>query len=91
MNIRAEKPDDGTAIGEVVAAASEGPREALLGETIVFVLGDPAYYKRFAFSHESASPFDCVYQNQHLQALRLSPDAPDAGEVVYSAPLAALD
>ena len=52
-----------------------------LGEKIVFVLGDPDYYKRFGFSHELAKTFDCVYQGDYLQALRLSPDAPAAGEV----------
>lgn len=55
-----------------------------LGEKIVFVLGDPDYYKRFGFSHETAKAFGCAYQGDDLQALRLSPDAPTAGEVVYS-------
>jgi putative acetyltransferase len=55
-----------------------------LGERIVFVLGDPDYYKRFGFSPELAKAFGCVYQGDHLQALRLSPDAPAAGEVIYS-------
>jgi putative acetyltransferase len=54
-----------------------------LGEKIVFVLGDPAYYARFGFSHDLAAAFDCVYQGDDLQALRLSSDAPQAGEVVY--------
>ena len=43
------------------------------------------------FSHELAKPFACVYQSEHLQALRLSPDAPAAGEVIYSAAFAGLD
>jgi putative acetyltransferase len=55
-----------------------------LGEKIVFVLGDPDYYKRFGFSPKLANAFDCVYQGEYLQALRLSPDAPTAGEVIYS-------
>ena len=54
-----------------------------LGEKIVFVLGDPDYYKRFGFSHELAKAFGCVYQGDDLQALRLSRDAPAAGEVIY--------
>jgi putative acetyltransferase len=66
-------------------------RLKLLGEKIVFVLGDPDYYKRFGFSHELAAPFTCVYQGEHLQALRLSPDAPEAGEVIYSAAFAGLE
>lgn len=66
-------------------------RLKLLGETIVFVLGDPDYYKRFGFSHELAKTFTCVYQGEHLQALRLSTDAPTSGEVIYSAAFADLD
>lgn len=54
------------------------------GEAIVFVLGDPAYYKRFGFSHETAEDFTCVYQGEYLQALRLSADAPTEGEVIYA-------
>jgi putative acetyltransferase len=54
-----------------------------LGEKIVFVLGDPDYYTRFGFSHEIARSFDCKYQGDDLQALRLSGDAPSTGEVVY--------
>ena len=65
-------------------------RLKLLGETIVFVLGDPDYYKRFGFSHEAAKRFACVYQGEHLQALRLSPDAPSEGEVIYAAAFALL-
>ncbi len=62
-----------------------------LGEKIVFVLGDPDYYKRFGFSHEIAKPFACVYQGDDLQALRLSSDAPAAGEVVYPPAFADLE
>ena len=62
-----------------------------LGEKIVFVLGDPDYYKRFGFSHELAKPFACVYQGEYLQALRLSADAPTEGEVIYSASFSLLD
>jgi putative acetyltransferase len=62
-----------------------------LGEKIVFVLGDPDYYKRFGFSHELAKPFACVFQGDHLQALRLSADAPTAGEVIYPPAFADLE
>ena len=61
------------------------------GEKIVFVLGDPDYYKRFGFSHEVATRFDCKYQGDDLQALRLSGDAPAAGEVIYSPAFADLE
>jgi putative acetyltransferase len=59
-------------------------RLKMLGEKIVFVLGDPDYYKRFGFSPELARAFSCVYQGDYLQALRLSQDAPTTGEVIYS-------
>ena len=66
-------------------------RLKMLGEKIVFVLGDPDYYKRFGFSHEVATRFDCKYQGDDLQALRLSGDAPAAGEVIYSPAFADLE
>jgi putative acetyltransferase len=62
-----------------------------IGEKIVFVLGDPDYYKRFGFSHEIAKAFACIYQGDYLQALRLSPDAPTEGEVIYAAAFAGLE
>lgn len=61
------------------------------GEKIVFVVGDPDYYRRFGFSHETAEDFSSVYQSDYLQALRLSPDAPIEGEVVYAAAFAGLE
>lgn len=61
------------------------------GESIVFVLGDPNYYKRFGFSHALAAGFACVYQGEHWMALRLAPDAPTAGEVIYAPAFAELE
>jgi putative acetyltransferase len=61
------------------------------GEKLVFVLGDPDYYKRFGFSHATAKDFVCVYQGDHLQALRLAADAPGAGEVIYPASFGLLE
>jgi len=55
-----------------------------MGETIVFVLGDPDYYSRFAFSLPAARAFDCRYAGEHFQVLRLSPSAPEAGAVSYA-------
>jgi putative acetyltransferase len=62
-----------------------------LGEKIVFVLGDPDYYRRFGFSHETAKAFGCIYQGDYLQALRLSYDAPTEGEVIYASAFAGLE
>ncbi|MBN8966077.1 MAG: N-acetyltransferase [Rhizobiales bacterium] len=50
-------------------------------EALVFVLGDPAYYGRFGFA--ATDGFSSRYAGPHFQALRLAPDAPRAGRVVY--------
>lgn len=50
-------------------------------ETLVFVLGDAAYYGRFGF--KVMTGFASRYAGPHFQALRLAPDAPLAGRVVY--------
>jgi putative acetyltransferase len=62
-----------------------------LGEKIVFVLGDPDYYQRFGFSHDTAKAFASIYQGDYLQALRLSGDAPTEGEVIHAAAFAGLE
>lgn len=51
-------------------------------ETLSVVLGDPAYYRRFGYSHERAAGFDSVYQGSALQALSWG-EAPSAGRLVY--------
>jgi putative acetyltransferase len=55
------------------------------GESIVFVLGDPAYYGRFDYSIAAAAGFDCVYAGPHFQALPLANHAPKAGVINYAA------
>jgi putative acetyltransferase len=52
-------------------------------ETLVFVLGDPAYYTRFGFAGETAQPFRCAYAGPHFMALQLYDTAPRAGVVRY--------
>lgn len=54
------------------------------GESIVFVLGDPAYYGRFNYSIAAAASFDCVYAGPHFQALALADRAPKAGAIAYA-------
>lgn len=53
------------------------------GETLSIVLGDPAYYGRFKYSHERAAGFDSVFQGDALQAHSFG-DAPIAGTLVYA-------
>lgn len=53
-------------------------------EKLAVVLGDPAYYGRFGYSHERARQFDSEYQGEALQALAWG-EAPESGRLVYAA------
>lgn len=53
------------------------------GETLVLVLGDPAYYQRFGFAADAAEAFESPYSGPHLMAKPLVPDAPTEGVVRY--------
>jgi putative acetyltransferase len=50
-------------------------------ERLVFVLGDPAYYRRFGFMVMVG--FGSCYAGAYFQTLMLAPDAPKAGQVSY--------
>jgi len=58
-------------------------RLAAQGETLVFVLGYPAYYTRFGYS--LAEPFESAYSGPYFMALRLNEGAPITGRVRYPA------
>jgi putative acetyltransferase len=68
-------------------------RARAMGERLVFVLGDPAYYGRFGFSAEAAEGFECVYACEAFQVLVLDGTLPAnaMGRVVYPPPFDALD
>ncbi len=53
------------------------------GETLAIVLGEPAYYGRFGYSHERARGFDSDYQCEALQAQAWGA-APESGRLVYA-------
>lgn len=53
------------------------------GETLSLVLGEPAYYGRFGYTHERAAKFESDYQCDALQALAWA-EAPESGELVYA-------
>ncbi len=53
------------------------------GERLSIVLGDPAYYGRFGYSHERAVRFESPWQGEALQALAWG-EAPDVGRLVYA-------
>lgn len=59
-------------------------RLAEQGETLVLVVGNPAYYKRFGFSVEEGEAFPCAYSGPHYMALRLGDAAGDTvGPALY--------
>ncbi len=55
------------------------------GEELVFLLGEPDYYRRFGFSAETAAPFASPYAGPYFMALALRPDMklPAAGSAAY--------
>lgn len=68
------------------ALVREGLRRLVdLGETVVIVLGEPAYYTRFGFSPDRALRLRSRYSGPAFMALELTPRALDgvAGDVVY--------
>lgn len=78
----------GTGIGgALVREAHVRLKEA--GETLAVVLGDPAYYGRFGYSHARAAGFDCEYQGEALQAQAWG-EAPEHGQLVYAPAFSAL-
>ncbi len=72
----------GTGIGgALVREAHRRLKEA--GEKLSVVLGDPAYYGRFGYSHGRAAGFESEYQGDALQALAWG-EAPESGKLVYA-------
>ena len=68
----------GALIREAIARANAA------GETLVFVLGDPAYYSRFGFSTATAAPFECVYAGAYFMALELGEKKTATAPVIYA-------
>jgi putative acetyltransferase len=62
---------------------------ALKGETLSIVLGDPAYYARFGYTHARAAGFSSDYQSEALQALAFGA-APEIGRLRYASAFSAL-
>ena len=60
------------------------------GETLSIVLGDPAYYGRFGYTHARAAEVrKRLYRARRLQALAWG-EAPEAGKLVYASAFDAL-
>jgi putative acetyltransferase len=53
------------------------------GPALLFVFGDPAYYRRFGFEASLAAMFTSVYAGPYLQALRLAGKPPISGVLRY--------
>ena len=87
LAVTAERRRRGTGAALVEAGHA---RLRAAGESICFVLGDPAYYGRFDYSIPAAAGFDCVYAGAHFQALALTRDAPTTGAITYAAAFARL-
>ncbi|MBZ6378147.1 hypothetical protein B5C34_01305 [Pacificimonas flava] len=54
------------------------------GATMIFLLGNPDFYRRFGFASETAAAFDSAYDPPYFQALRLTKDAPRSGRARYA-------
>lgn len=59
------------------------------GERLSVVLGEPAYYGRFFYTHARAASFTSNYQGEALQALSWGV-APQTGQLVYAPAFAGL-
>ncbi|MGE0179544.1 MAG: GNAT family N-acetyltransferase [Sphingomonas sp.] len=65
----------GARIGSRLIEAALAVAEAM-GEELVFVLGEPDYYRRFGFAAETAAPFASPYAGPYFMALKLNEDLP---------------
>lgn len=59
------------------------------GERLSVVLGDPAYYGRYGYTHARAAGFISDYQGEALQALDWGA-APATGQLIYAAAFSGL-
>ena len=60
------------------------------GEELVFLVGEPEYYRRFGFSAAAAAPFASPYAGPYLMARRLTGvELPAAGRADYAPAFAA--
>ena len=73
-------------IGEALERSRAG------GEEMMFVLGEPVYYRRFGFSTEAASPFASPYAGDYFMAIDFAGgSAPRSGRAEYAPAFAALE
>ena len=65
-------------------------RARLQGWELVFVLGDPAYYRRFGFDARLAEGFATPYAGVHFMARALATTMPRDGKAEYAPAFSAL-
>lgn len=73
----------GTGVGSALIENAHHMLRAA-GEELSVVLGDPAYYGRFFYTHARAAKFESDWQGDALQALAFSPEAPTMGRLIYA-------
>jgi putative acetyltransferase len=62
------------------------------GWAAVFVLGEPAFYRRFGFSIEAARGYSCLYAGEFFMVRALVPDPlPTTGRIDYPPPFGELE
>ena len=82
-----QRAGTGSALIRTALAAATGA-----GEELVFLVGDPAYYRRFGFAPEMAAPFASPYAGPYLMALALSDvPLPAEGRADYAPGFAELE
>jgi putative acetyltransferase len=77
---------------QLVGAALDKARQG--GAAMVFILGDPDYYRRFGFTTDAATGFASPYAGPYFQALRLAETAEKFGpqtDVVFAPAFALFD
>ena len=78
-------------IGSAVIRAALRRAEAK-GAELVFLVGEPDYYRRFGFAAETAAPFASPYAGPYLMALALTPvKLPASGRADYAPAIAELE
>lgn len=89
IGVNPDRQNRGVGAALVMAAIE---RARALGEELIFLLGEPAYYGRFGFRAEDAAPFASAYAGPHLMALRLGDVAlPASGRADYARAFAMLE
>jgi len=73
----------------LIRRAIENARDA--GYDIIFVLGEPDYYKRFGFETEEAALFRAPFSGQYFMALNLVGRPVSPADVIYPHAFDALD